>query len=159
MKKLFALLLLVMFAFVMEASAGNETLNYVKSGGKTYFCEKVRLGLFCANIALEDGNTLKIPLSKVDAYFCKGNLYERLPMIRQGVATGCTAMMEYVTTRNGLRLYKYSEFNECGDLLDNTYKKPHLQTAYFVYKDGEFYLEVDKRNAPTVLPFFGIDVI
>ena len=159
MKKLFAILVLAMFAFVVEANAGNETLNYVKSGGKTYFCDKVRPGLFCANITLEDGSTLKIPFSKIDAYFCNGHLFERLPVVIKGEMTGQTALMEYVTTRNGLRLYKYCEFGECGDLMDNTYKKAHQQTAYYVFKDGGFYLEINKKNASTVLPFFGIDVI
>ncbi|GAP43689.1 hypothetical protein TBC1_111846 [Lentimicrobium saccharophilum] len=157
MKKLIAVLLLVMTALALRA--GEETINYLTSGGKTYFCQKVRSGLFCANIVTSDGFTLKIPYSKVDSYFCKGKLYERLPVIYEGAAKGKTALMEYVTSRNGLRLYKYCEYGECGDLLKCNYQPAHLQVVYYVFKDGEFYLLVDCKNAATVLPFFGIKVI
>lgn len=157
MKKLFALLVMVMFTLALKA--GEETINYVTTGGKTYFCHHSKAGLFYTKVVLDDGKMLKIPFSKVDAYFCKGRLFERLPVVCEGVPSGCTALMEYVTSRNGLRLYKYCKYGECGDLRNNTYQKAHLQVLYFVFKDGKFYLKVDKKNAPTVLPFFGIKVI
>ena len=156
MKKIFAMLLLVITALALRA--GEETTNYLTSGGKTYFCRKVRSGLFCANIVTSDGFTLKIPYSKVDAVYRDGKLYERLPVIYEGAAQGKTALMEYITSRNGLRLYKYCEYGECGDLLRCNYKPAHLQVVYYVFKDGEFYLLVDCKNAASVLPFFGIKV-
>ncbi|KAF5046106.1 hypothetical protein DSECCO2_474310 [anaerobic digester metagenome] len=157
MKKLLAVLLLVMTALALKA--GEETTNYLTSGGKTYFCQKVKSGLLSAKIVTSDGFTLKIPYSKVDAVFRDGKLYERLPVVYEGAARGKTALMEYVTSRNGLRLYKYCEYGECGDLLNCNYKPAHPQVVYYVFKDGEFYLLVDCKNAATVLPFFGIKVI
>lgn len=157
MKKLIAFLLLVSSALVLKA--GDEAINYVTSGGKTYFCQKMKPGLFCTKIFTCDGNILKIPFKNVDSYCCKGRLFERLPVVVEGVPTDRTALMEYITSRNGLRLYKYCEYGECGDLINSTYKNAHLQFTFFVFKDGEFYLEVDQKNVPTVLPFFGIEVI
>ena len=154
-------MLLVMFAFALQArnDPKSENANYVKSGDKIYFCQKVKAGVFCANIVLEDGITMKIPFRKVDAYSCNGRLFERLPVVCEGAPANCTALMEYITSRNGLRLYKYCKIVECGDLVNNTYEKPHLESVFFVFQDGEFYLKVDQKNAPTVLPFFGIKVL
>jgi hypothetical protein len=161
MKKLIAILLLVMFAFTLEARNDPESsnVNYVKSGDKIWLCEKMKSGLFALNIRMEDQGTLKIPFREVDSYFCNGRLFERLPVIYEGAPSGSTALMEYITSRNGLRLYKYCKYGECGELVNNTYEKAHLQFTYFIFRGGKFYLEVDQKNAPTVLPFFGIKVI
>lgn len=158
MKKHFAVLLLVMFALALQAG-NNEAASYVKTGDKIYFGQKVKTGLLNATIVMNDGTMLKIPYKKVDSYYSNGRLFERLPVMCEGAPANCTALMEYVTSRNGLRLYKYCKYGECGDLLNNTYKKAHLQVTYFVFQDGKFYLHVDKKNAPTVLPFFGIPVV
>lgn len=157
MKKLFAVLLMVIFALALKA--GEETTNYVKTGGKTLFCRHSTAGLFRTKVVMDDGTILKVPFRKIDAYYCDGRLFERLPVVCEGAPAGCTALMEYITSRNGLRLYKYCKYGECGDLLNNTYQKAHLQVQYFVFKDGKFYLKVDKKNAHTVLPFFGIKVM
>ena len=55
------------------------------------------------------------------------------------------AMMEYVTSRSGLRLYRYSSHDQ---------KTP--QHSYFVYKNGKLHLRVTQENALSTLPFFGI---
>lgn len=157
MKKLLVILILVISA--LELSATDDVVNYVTTGGKTYFCQKMKPGLFYANIRTCDGNIMKIPFQKVDAYCCNGRLFERLPVMYEGAPANTTALMEYITTRNGLRLYRYNEFGECGDIYNCTYKKAHQQVAYFVFQDGKFYLEVTQKNAATVLPFFGIQAI
>lgn len=157
MKKLSVFLVLVMFALFVKAEG--EATSYVTANGKTYFCQSVRSGLLNMNLAMTDGTVLKIPFKKVDAFSCKGRLFERLPVICEGAPTNCTALMEYITTRNGFRLYKHCEYGECGNLWDNTYEKAHLQVEYCVFKNGEFYLPVDKENAAAILPFFGIKVI
>ncbi len=86
-------------------------------------------------------------------------MFERLPVMCKGAAANCTALMEYVTTRNGFRLYMLCDYGECGSLCDKTYKKAHLQVEYFVFKDGIFYLPVIKDNAASILPFFRIKVL
>ena len=157
MKKLSLMLILVMSVLIL--SAGEETASYVTFGGKTYFCQKATPGLFNINLTMEDGTTLKVPLNKVDAFYCKGHLCERMPVICDGTPTNCTALMEYITSRNGYRLYKRCECNECGDLWDNTYKKSHLQFEYYVFKDGKFHLQLTRDNAASVLQFFNIPVL
>ena len=157
MKKLSALLIMVMFAFMVKA--GGEANNYVTVGGKTYFCQNIKPGLLNINLTMSDGTILKVPFNKVDAYSHNGHLYERLPVMCKDAPANCTALMEYITSRNGLRLYKFCKTGSCGDLLDNTYEKAHLQYTFFVFKDGKFYLPVTKENAESILPFFGLKLI
>lgn len=157
MKKLSVLLILVMSVLMLKA--GGEATNYVTVNGKTYFCQTVKQGILNMNLKMNDGTILRVPLKKVDSYFCNGRLFERLPVMCKGAPANCTALMEYITSRNGFRLYKHCEFGECGNLCDNTYKKAHLQVEYYVFKDGEFYLPVTKENATSILPFFSIPVL
>jgi hypothetical protein len=157
MKKLAVLMILVMSALMLKA--GGEATSYVTFDGKTYFCQKVTPGLFNMNLTLDDGSILKVPLKKVDAYSSNGHLCERLPVRCEGAPANCTALMEYVTSRNGFRLYKLCEYGECGSLWDNTYQKAHLQVEYYVFKDGKFHLQVTKDNVGSVLQFFNVPVI
>jgi hypothetical protein len=157
MKKLSVLLILVISALMLRAEG--KATSYVTVGDQIYFCETVKPGLLNMNLAKEDGTIVKVPIKKVDSYSSNGRMFERLPVICNGTPTKCTALMEYITSRNGFRLYKHCEYGECGNLWDNTYKKTHLQVEYYVYKDGKFYLPVNKENAASILPFFGIEVI
>jgi hypothetical protein len=157
MKKLSALLIMVMFALMVKA--GGEATSYVTFDGKTYFCQTVKPGLLNMNLVMTDGTIMKVPIKKVASYSTKGHLYERLPVMCKDAPENCTALMEYVTSRNGFRLYKYCKIGSCGDLMDNTYEKAHLQYTFFIFKDGKFYLPVTKENAESILPFFGIKTI
>ena len=91
MKKLSALLIMVMFALMVKA--GGESTSYVKFGGKTYFCQTVKPGLLRMSVVMTDGTIVKVPLKKVDSYSTKGHLYERLPVICKDAPANCTALM------------------------------------------------------------------
>lgn len=157
MKKLSALLLMVMFVQVVKA--GSEATSYVTFDGKTYFCQEVKSGLLNMNLIMTDGTTLKVPIKMVESYSTKGHLYERLPTTCKDAPENGAVLMEYITSRNGFRLYKYSRMGSCGDLMDNSYEKAHLQYTFFIFKDGKFYLPVTRENAESILPFFGIQTI
>lgn len=157
MKKLFLIVVILMSSYALKAEG--EANNYVTVGDKTYFCEKITEGLFNMNLTLENGAILKVPFKNVKSYSNKGKMYERLPVICKDAPENCTALMEYITSRNGLRLYKYSEVMEHGELYNNTYEKAHLEFEFFVFKEGKFYLHVTRENVESVLPFFGIKVI
>lgn len=157
MKKLS--LFLILFISVLILKAGGEATSYVTVNGKTYFCQTVRSGLLNMNLKMADGSIMKVPLKNVDSYSCNGCLFERLPVKCKWAPANCTALMEYVTSRNGFRLYKYCEYRECGDLYNGNYKKAHLQSEYFIFKDGKFHLHVTPDNAESVLSFFSIKAI
>jgi len=157
MKKLFVILILVLSVMILKA--GGKAVSYVTYDGKTYFCQKITPGLFNLNLTMDDGTSIKVPINKVDSYSCNGRMCERLPVMCKDAKPNCTALMEYITARNGFRLYKMCEYNECGSVWDNSYKKAHQQVEYFVFKDGKFQLHVTKENVESVMQFFNIPVI
>ncbi|MEI8048459.1 MAG: hypothetical protein WCI92_13835 [Bacteroidota bacterium] len=157
MKKLSVLLILVMSVLILKA--GPEVNGYVTVDGKTYFCESVKSGLKYMNLTMADKTIMKVPFNKVDAYSCNGRLFERLPVKCKWAPANCTALMEYVTTRGGLRLYKYCKVQEHGEFYDCSFQSAHAEYEFFVFKDGKFYLHVTQENAESVLPFFGIPTI
>ena len=154
MKKLVVLLALVSFAFVIQSSG---KLNYVTVGDKTYFSDDVKVGVLNIRIETEDGLTVKAPLKKVNSYMVDGKLFERLPLICYDGHVKCTELLELVAFRNGLRLFKYYPDRTRKNLGCCFYDESNLKAMFYIYKDGELYLRVNKENAQTVFPFFGIE--
>ena len=139
MKKLIAMFLFVSFAFAVQAE---KDLNYVSVNGKYYFSNAVKIGLSNVRFSTENGMTLKAPLKKVDA------------MMVDGKYKG-TALMEFVSQRNGLKLYKYHP-TENPPLNCCFHDSSQETCVFFIYKEGELYLHIDNQNAGTVFPFFHV---
>jgi hypothetical protein len=156
MKKLMIISVLVLSAFAVKAAG--ENISYVTIDGKTHFCQVLKTGLFRTTL-IKDGLVMKVPFRKVDAYMKDGHLYERLPVICEDGRVRGTALMEYITQRNGLRLYKLCRYTETCDPEKHVFGKAEAEYTYFVFRDGKFYLRVDEKNALTALPFFGVKVI
>ncbi|MBK7172428.1 MAG: hypothetical protein IPH84_04175 [Bacteroidales bacterium] len=154
------ILLILVCVITAGVNAGEkENLSYIKANGKVYFGYKVRSGLFNTSILNSEGKITKVKNKHVETLVTKGKMYELLPVIMQDKKVECMAMMEYVTAKDGLRLFKYSCYHEYCDFSSGIFRKAQPETIYFVYKDGNFHLRVDANNAATVLPFFGINVI
>jgi hypothetical protein len=151
MKKMIVLFALVLVAFTGKVGA---EMNYVTVDGKTYFSEDVRVGLSNVRIETEEGLMLKASLKKVDALMVEGKLWERLPVYCcKGKYMG-NELLEFVTQRNDLRLYKIQSGDcklGCG-FFDNKDR----EARYFIYKEGKIYLRIDEKNAETVFGFFGV---
>lgn len=153
MKKIAAMFAFVSFALAVHAAGG---MDYVTVEGKNYFSEDVKIGPNNVRLTTEDGLILKAPLKKVDAFMVDGKLYERLPLICcKGKSKG-TALMEFISQRNDLRLYRFHVCNEGDKLGCRFYDESNDETVLFVFREGQLYLRVDKNNAETVLPFFHV---
>ena len=153
MKKLIFLFVLVSFVWVAKAA---DELDFVCVNGVTYFSEDIKIGITNARITTENGMTLKAPLDKVVAYRVNGKLYERLPLICVDGKNKGTALMEFITQHNGLRLYKLSTASTEAPANCRFVDKANTECVYFVYKDGQLYLHVNQANASTVFPFFHV---
>jgi len=154
MKKLVFLFVLVFFTWVAKAAG---ELDFVSISGVTYFSEDVRIGALNARVATENGVVIKVPLSKVDAYRINGKLFERMPLICFDGKNKGTALMELITQRNGLRLYKYHPENEEVPLNCRFTDTSSQECVYFVYKEGQLYLHINQLNASTVFPYFHVE--
>lgn len=151
MKKLIVLLSLVSFAF-LAAAAGQG--NFAIVNGKIYYSDHAKVVFNKIRMETEDGLTLVLPLKEVDAYKVKGRVYHRLPLVCTNGKEKGEALLELVGYRNGLSLYRCARPDDSlGCLFEDISGNAGI---YFVYKDGEYYLNVDEENAWTVFPFFGI---
>jgi len=153
----------ILLALCLVLTAGlyagpTNSISYVTANGQTYFGDKVRSGLFHTRILSPGQETVKIDNDDITAYMQDGRLFERLPLLADNTNTKDEVFMEYVTTRSGLRLYKYSSFDENTNLPEGIVCKASAKYCFFVFKDGKYYLKVDEKNAETTLPFFGIAV-
>lgn len=151
MKKNVAVFVVVMLAFIATAYGG---MNYVIVEGKTYFSEEVKVGIGSVKVVTDEGLTLKAPLKRVDAYMVDGKVFERLPLVCCNGKVKCTALLELVTHRNGLRLYKYHSSDTT--LGCPFWDKQNEESIFLVYKEGKLHLRVNKENGVTVLAFFNV---
>jgi len=148
MKKSLFILALILISFGAKAMVGENSISYVKTGSDVYFGQNLKIGLFNYKLFDSDGTVKKIPAREVVAYTHNSQHFEYLPIVNKSNTVSGYAMMEYITQRNGLNLYRRCCLDEKNERFD-----------YYVFKNGEFYLKVDQENAKTTLPFFGIKLV
>jgi hypothetical protein len=148
MKTKSVIIILLLTGFGIRLMAGGENISYVKTENKVYFGEDIKMGLFNTKVFSPDGSIALVHNRDIVAYMHDSKLFELMPLMGGSNETLGYAMMEYVTSRSGLRLYRYSSKDQ---------KTP--QYTYYVYKNGKLHLCINQENAASTLPFFGIKVL
>jgi hypothetical protein len=139
-------------------AASHAGLNYVTTEGQTVFCKDLHFGFNKAKLYDENGEMSKIDISKIDAFMVDDRLFEKLPVMNNTSTTGNSTIMEFITSRSGLKLYRFVEYSDIIDLVTPAFSKNSNGYEYYVYKDGQPYLKLDQHTAPSILSFFGIEV-
>jgi hypothetical protein len=146
MKRSIVFTALILICFGIKAIAAGPDICYVKTADKVYFGNDVKKGMVYTKIISSDGTITKVANNEIKSYMHEGKRFDLLPLTCPDTRdTLCFAFMEYLTSKSGLKLYRY----ECCELRDHV-------MVYFVYKDDKLYLGVNHNNAESVLPFFGI---
>ena len=148
MKKSLIILALFLISIGAKAMVSENSISYVRTGSEVYFGHDLKIGFFNYKLIDSDGTVKKIPAREVVAYTHNSQHFEYLPLVNKSNVVSGYTMMEYITQRNGLNLYRRCCLDEKNESYD-----------YYVFKNGEFYLKVDQENAKTTLPFFGIKVV
>lgn len=148
MKKSLAIFAIFLIGFGIIATAETSPFSYVKTDNAVYYGSDLKMGLFNMKIISSDGSVVKIPNQQVKAYQHNSRLFEYLPILCEKKDTICFSMMEYLTTRSGLKLYRCC-----------SHEQKETKYDFYVFKDNKFYLSINKQNAKAILPFFGIEVI
>ena len=148
MKTKSAIIILLLAGFGIRLMAGGANISYVKTGSNVYFGEDIRMGLFNTKVFSPDGSIALVHNRDIVAYMHDSKLFELMPLVGENNENLGYARMEYVTSRSGLKLYRYCSHDE---------KTP--QQAYFVYKNGKLHLRITPDNALSTLPYFGIKVL
>lgn len=151
----------VIFTLVIAAFTAYSVkadLGYLITNTDTIICDDVALGLKNANITLPDGEKVKVSKEEVQSYYVNGKKYDKLPVYLDGKPAGYSAFLELISQRNGLSLYKYQYFIESGvDATGKQITSVQEATALIVYKDNEYYLQVNKLNGPSLMKFFHVE--
>lgn len=67
-----------------------------------------------------------------------------------------SVFMEFVTSRAGLKLYKYSNIEEVVNSKSGAYLGVKKVDRYIVYKGDQFWVNVTDKNYSTLLDFFRV---
>ena len=65
--------------------------------------------------------------------------------------------MEVVKYTNGMKLYRYNTYQQEVNLPYSVSATKQVE-KYYVFKNGNYHLQVDETNYKTVFGFFGINV-
>lgn len=154
MKKIIVLLAIAFFA--ISGIVANES-DYVVFDGKVYFCDHAKVTFKKIKLYNEEGLDQVIPLRNVDRYCIEGRVFQRLPLVCKDGDVKCTALLELISYRNGLGLYKYGSMN---DQLGTCFEDSSgWHGIYFIFtKNNEYYLTLGEKDIQSVMPFFGINV-
>jgi hypothetical protein len=157
MKTKFLVPVLLMVAMNMSAGSANEP-SYVITNHDTTLCKRVNLGLTDAKIELLNGSTKEVSKDAIMAFKTDGRQFERKTLFDNNKPTGVTAFMELLGQRNGLKLYCYNVPDDLNpDNNSITVNGVRKSAILLVYKNNDFYVQVTKINAPTLLDFFHIN--
>jgi len=152
MKKTILIIALMMICFGLKAIAGNDENCYVKTRDNTFVGADIKIGLNHTRLVQSDGAYREFKNREVIAYRHHNKLYMMMPVVCNNTDTLCMAMMEYITSKSGCIVYKYSCSKEEDRLTDAN------KNYFFVYKDGKYYCRIDEDQTEA-LKAFGIIVI
>jgi hypothetical protein len=150
--------LVVLVALAIATPTMNAGNGYVITNDDTIICHDVALGITNARITFDNGETTKVDKEDVKSYMVNGRQYDKLPVYLNGKPTGETLFLELLCQRNGLRLYKHTYFVQSGwDTEKQKFEDTKQLTALLVYKDGNYYLQIDQKNAANLANFFHLE--
>ena len=146
------LLLAVSFMLLNSILIASEEVEYVITENDTFIGASLDFGLSNAKITKADGEKIKIDKDEVESYLEHGRRFDKMPVYMNGKNTGKESFLELLSQRNGLKLYKF----KC-----NLNSKVENKNAcmLLVFKEKDFYVQVDKANAKTIAEFFHIKEI
>lgn len=155
MKNLIFTISVLMIATATMA-ANLETTYFVKNTGELTNCKQIIFRVNDIKVVYENGTEVFIPKNEVKAIHLNNVYYEKLPVYVNNKSTGKEEFMQFVATRGGLKLFKYS-----GKLTDANGSKGFnvngfTMDYYVVYKGDQLWVDVTDVNYPTLFTFFGV---
>jgi uncharacterized pyridoxamine 5'-phosphate oxidase family protein len=143
MKKLLVLFTMLIITATLFARGAS---NYVTTDEGTFFFKKVKYGMKCCLIGIKDnGEKVKFRKDEIINFSINGDVFEKMPVYKNNVQTGETEFMEVLSYRHGLKLYEYEYTSK---------KTGEKARRYYVYKKGQYLLEIDDKNKESITAYF-----
>jgi hypothetical protein len=137
----------------------DATESFVIVGDETYFCESIYTGPSSFRITTTDGDDMKISTGRIDAYSYKGSYFEKMPVIDKNKDTAGWAFMQYLTSRDGFKLYRYCSTCTNFDPATGEIAPRSPIYRYYIFKDSKFVSVTDDHNVKPILKRFGVRVL
>lgn len=141
----------MIFAIIMATAfttfARAPKFHYVLTSNGAIYCSKINMGANTTRVITTDGKRMDISNIDIYGYSKNGNIRMKMPEMKNNQPTGKMVWMQLLATRNGFSIYRQDYFLPSGQAV----------TDMFVFEGSRYVLQVDKRNSPTVLSFFGVE--
>ena len=154
------ILILLTLALISPGSrAKSSAEGFIVTEGITYQCLKMTTGFSHTRIMTTEGEFLKIPNNSVKAYRIKDHQYELLPLLNVRGDTLDLVFMEFISRRDGCRLYRYC--SNCGkyDPLNWEIAPQNRIYRYYLLCNGHLRLLKSEAETNDTLAWFNINVI
>lgn len=142
------------FALVANTPSPDE---YVKTKDDVLYYSKLTLGPTKARLILDNGTKVTLMNNEVIAYKKDGKLFEKVPLYYKNKNTKREVFMEIIKYTNGMKLYRYVTFDQDVNLPYSATGTRQVE-KYYVFKNGNYHLQLDESNYKTVFAFFGLNV-
>lgn len=150
----FFCILLLTASFVAADDASGSC--YVIIDHETYFCDDIRPGKATTRIFRNGKLFMKIPTLLVNAYQKDGKLFERMPVVNKNQDTAGWAFMQFITSREGYRLYRFCSNCLHYDPATGQIAPENPVYRYYVFKNGKFISISDDYNDIALLKQFSV---
>jgi hypothetical protein len=158
-KAMKTLLISFLLIFAVTAMFAVPTPDeYVKTKNDVLYYSKLKVGPTKARIILDNGEKVTLLNNEMIAYKKDGKVFEKVPLYYKDKPTGREVFMEILKYSNGMKLYRYSCFEQEVNLPFSVGSTQQVD-KFFVFKNGNYHLQVDEANYQTVFGFFGIKAV
>jgi hypothetical protein len=159
MRNTILIFLLVIGTYSLQA-ADRSTGTFIIIGSDTYFCDEVHPGKAFTRIYNDGKLFMKVPTAIVKAYAHGNKFYEYLPVINTEKDTTGWAFMEYITSQDGNRLYRFCSNCIHYDPVSGKIDPVLPVYRYYTFKQGVFIsVTDDQNNLRAQLSSFNVKVV
>lgn len=158
MKKVAVINMIIFLAAVSSFAVNAGPEGYVKTKNSQFNCSKIDVGPSKARLVLDNGEKITLLTNEVIAYKKDGKIFEKVDLYKNNKSANRQVFMEFIKYKNGLKLYKYTTYEEGGDLATGVYYPLQKVERFYIYRDGNYHLQIDEKNYKNVFQFFDLKV-
>ncbi len=153
------LIILILALLSPEGHANSSGEGFIVAEGMTYQILDMTTGFSHTRVMTTEGQVLKVPNNSVTAYRMNGHQYELLPLLTCQGDTLCQVFMEFISRRDGCRLYRYC--SNCGkyDPLNWEIAPQNHIYRYYLLRNGHLKLLKSEAETNDTLAWFNIRVM
>lgn len=146
---------LMLFALVEISANVPSPDEYVKTKDDVLYYSKLTFGSNKARLILDNGQKITLMNNEVIAYKKNEKIFEKMPLYNNNKKTNKEVFMEVLKYTNGMKLYRYTTYGQEVNFPYHVSSTKKVE-KYYVFRNGNYHLQIDEANYKTVFAFFGI---